>query len=138
MKKGLIGIELGSKNLRIYSKEKDQILRLKNVIALTEDSETAAVGNEAFSMYEKEPHQIQIITPMVHGVIGDYTNMRRLLAEILRRYLRKLKKYEFYMAVPSDITGVERRAFYDLMLESFRSVKEVIPVSYTHLRAHET
>ena len=58
MKKGLIGIELGSKNLRIYSKEKDQILRLKNVIALTEDSETAAVGNEAFSMYEKEPHQI--------------------------------------------------------------------------------
>lgn len=125
MKKGLIGIELGSKNLRIYSKEKDQILRLKNVIALTEDSETAAVGNEAFSMYEKEPHQIQIITPMVHGVIGDYTNMRRLLAQILRRYLRKLKKYEFYMAVPSDITGVERRAFYDLMLESFRSVKEV-------------
>ena len=37
----------------------------------------------------------------------------------------EVKKYEFYMAVPSDITGVERRAFYDLMLESFRSVKEV-------------
>ena len=43
MKKGLIGIELGSKNLRIYSREKDQILRLKNVIALTEDSKAKKI-----------------------------------------------------------------------------------------------
>lgn len=125
MKKGQIGIELGTKHLRICTTGKDQFLRLKNVIAINQQMQIAATGNDAFLMFEKEPHEIQIITPMTHGVIGDYTNMRLLLSTVLRKYFRRLRKYQVYIAAPADITGVEKRAFYDLVWESAARVKEV-------------
>lgn len=125
MKKGQIGIELGTKHLRICTREKEQFLRLKNVIAIDQQMHVAATGNEAFLMYEKEPHEIQIITPMTHGVIGDYTNMRLLLTTVFAKYFRRFKKYKVCIAAPSDITGVEKRAFYDLVWESAGRIKEV-------------
>ena len=47
-------------------------------------------------------------------MIGDYTNMRLLLSVIFRKYFRHFRKYSVGVAAPEDITGVERRAFYDL------------------------
>lgn len=125
MKKGQIGIELGTKNLRICTKEREQFLRVKNLIAIDSQGKIAAIGNEAFLMYEKEPHEIQMIAPMLHGVIGDYTNMRLLLSAIIQKYFRHFRKYTVNIAAPVDITGVEKRAFYDLIWESVRKIREI-------------
>lgn len=125
MKKGQIGIELGTKHLRICTKEKEQFLRIKNLIAIDHQGKIAATGNEAFLMYEKEPHEIQMIAPITNGVIGDYTNMRLLLSAIMQKYFRHFRKYTVNVASPVDITGVERRAFYDLIWESVRKLRDV-------------
>lgn len=125
MKKGQIGIELGTKNLRICTKEREQFLRVKNLIAIDSQGKIAAIGNEAFLMYEKEPHEIQMIAPMLHGVIGDYTNMRLLLSAIIQKYFQHFRKYTVNIAAPVDITGVEKRAFYDLIWESVRKIREI-------------
>lgn len=125
MKKGHIGIELGTRHLRICTGEKEQFLRIKNIIAIDENGKVAAAGNEAFLMYEKEPHEIQILFPVAGGVIGDYTNMRLLLSVIFQKYFRHFRKYSVGIAAPEDITGVERRAFYDLVWESAGRLRDV-------------
>lgn len=125
MKKGHIGIELGTKHLRICTKEKDQFLRVKNMIAIDEEGKIAAAGNDAFLMYEKQPHEIRILFPVAGGVIGDYTNMRRLLSVVFQKYFRHFRKYTVGIAAPEDITGVERRAFYDLVWESAGRLRDV-------------
>lgn len=125
MPKGKIGIELGTSYLRICANDKDDILQIKNVIALNNKMKLVAVGNEAYAMYEKEPYTIQVISPMTHGVIGDYTNMRRLLHVVLNSYTKRFRSYSYYAAVPVDISNIEKRAFYDMILEAGVHVKAV-------------
>lgn len=125
MKKGQIGLELGTRHLRICTREKEQFLRIKNLIAIDHQGKIAAIGNEAFLMYEKEPYEIQMIAPMANGVIGDYTNMRLLLSAVIQKYFRHFRKYTVHVAAPVDITGVEKRAFYDLIWESVRKLRDV-------------
>ncbi|MCI5622474.1 MULTISPECIES: rod shape-determining protein [Anaerostipes] len=125
MKKGQIGIELGTRNLRICIQGKEQFLKMKNLIAMDCYGKISAIGNEAFLMLEKEPREIQMIAPVHCGVIGDYTNMRLLLTSVFRKYFRHFRKYTVNVAIPVDITGVERRAFSDLIWESVRHLREV-------------
>lgn len=125
MKKGHIGIELGTRYLRICTKEKEQFLRMNNMAALDHGGRIVRIGNDAYSVYEKEPKSIQLVSPMSGGVISDYTNMRRMLQGIMRKYFRHFRKYSIYTAVPSDITNVEKRAFYDLMSECCTRVRKI-------------
>ena len=83
MKTAQLGIELGTRHLRICTRDKEEFLKIKNMIAFDEDAKLKAFGNEAFAMYEKQPYSIHVVKPMEHGVISDYTNMRYLLGTVL-------------------------------------------------------
>ena len=85
MKTTQLGIELGSRHLRIAATKKEEFLKIKNMIAFDEDDKVKAIGDEAFDMYEKQPYSVRVIKPMEHGVISDYTNMRYLLGTVLDR-----------------------------------------------------
>ena len=77
-------------------------------------------------MYEKAPKNIEVKQPIINGVIADFTAMQTMI----QLYFKGMhgKKFaeglaaggnaEFYIAVPSDITEVEKRAFYDLIASS--------------------
>lgn len=125
MKTAQLGIELGTTHLRICTRDKEEFLKIKNMIAFDENAKLKAYGNEAFAMYEKQPYSVNVVRPMEHGVISDYTNMRYLLGTVLDRYFKRIRKAELYMAVPVDITNVEKRAFEDLAWESASRIKEV-------------
>lgn len=125
MKTAQLGIELGTRHLRICTRDKEEFLKIKNMIAFDEDAKLKAFGNEAFAMYEKHPYSVNVIKPMEHGVISDYTNMRYLLGTVLDRYFKRIRKSDLYVAVPVDITNVEKRAFEDLLWESASRVKNV-------------
>ena len=86
MKTAQLGIELGTRHLRICTRDKEEFLKIKNMIAFDEDAKLKAFGNEAFAMYEKQPYSIHVVKPMEHGVISDYTNMRYLLGTVLDHY----------------------------------------------------
>lgn len=55
MAKNVYGLDLGSYEIKVYDKKSDTIWKEKNVIAIKEDREIFAVGDQAYEMYEKTP-----------------------------------------------------------------------------------
>ncbi len=110
------GIDLGTNNIKIYSKADDSILVEKNMIAIENKNTVFAYGDSAFEMYEKAPNNIHISYPLNSGVIADIKNMELLIKYFISDLAKgNNKPADFYIAVPTDVTEVEKRAFYDLV-----------------------
>ena len=113
------GIALGTNHIKIFNNNDSTITIQKNMIAIRDETEFFAYGDSAYEMYEKAPSNIQISYPLSCGVISDLRNV-----ELLVKYLitdiqgGTLKSADFLIAVPYDITDVEKRAFYDLLKEA--------------------
>ena len=73
------GIDLGTRNLKIYNKSTGEVTRIKNAIAIVEKDQMYAYGDDAYSMYEKAPESIEVSFPIVGGVIADFDNMQTML-----------------------------------------------------------
>ena len=63
MKTAQLGIEFGTRHLRICTRDKEEFLKIKNMIAFDEDAKLKAFGNESFAMYEKQPYSIHVVKP---------------------------------------------------------------------------
>ena len=133
MSEKIYGIDMGTNSIKIYQKAAGVILHQKNMIAMVKKKEPLALGDEAYSMYEKAPKNIEVKQPIVNGVIADFTAMQTMI----QLYFKGMhgKKFaeglaaggnaEFYIAVPSDITEVEKRAFFDLIASSSLKTKKI-------------
>jgi len=112
----VFGIDLGTSNIKIYNRLDDSIIVEKNMIAIENKNTLFAYGNSAYEMYEKAPSNIHISYPLNNGVIADIKNMGTLI----KYFIGDIKKVDakpadFVVAVPTDVTEVEKRAFYDLI-----------------------
>ncbi len=113
------GIDMGTGNLKIFNKSSNTVTNVKNTIAIVEKNQMYAYGDRAYSMYEKAPDTIQVSFPIVSGVIADFDNMQTMLFEVLENKVKaKLKGADIVVAVPTDITEVEKKAFYDMFFKS--------------------
>ena len=109
------GIDMGTGNLKIFSRSSGEVIQEKNTIAIVEGNQMYAYGDEAYSMYEKAPESIAVSFPIVGGVIADFDNMQTMLLELLEGKLKaRLKGSDILIAVPTDITEVEKKAFFDM------------------------
>ena len=129
MANNAFGIDLGTNNIKIYSRSDDRILVEKNMIAIENKNVLFAYGNSAFEMYEKAPGNIHISYPLSYGVIADIKNMETLV----RYFISDLQKgnskpADFFIAVPTDVTEVEKRAFYDLIKDANVKAKKIMVV----------
>ncbi|MCR5784291.1 MAG: rod shape-determining protein, partial [Eubacterium sp.] len=116
MKGTILGIDLGTRNVKICAAPNNSIYCEKNVIALENDVKMYSFGDEAYEMYEKAPDNITVTFPIKDGVIADYKNMRDIMVSLLGKYFsNKLKGANILIAVPTDITEVEKRAYFDLV-----------------------
>ncbi len=123
------GIDLGTNNIKIYSKNDDKILLEKNMIAIANKKEIFAYGDSAFEMYEKAPSNINISYPLSNGVIADIKNMELLVKYFVSDIQKgNTKPSDFYIAVPTDVTEVEKRAFYDLIKDSNVKARKIMVV----------
>ncbi|TCT14971.1 rod shape-determining protein MreB [Natranaerovirga pectinivora] len=128
----VIGIDLGTKSIKIYKKHKGVALKEFNLIAKeTKTKKIVAAGNDAYEMLERTPRTINVSYPVKNGVIADFDNMLKLL----NWYLKKLKckkslfsKNVAYISVPWDISEVEKRAIYDLVNHSEASIKKTFVI----------
>lgn len=121
------GVDLGTCNLKIFNKHTGKILKQKNTISIVNKNQLYAYGDNAYAMYEKAPDFIQVSFPIVGGVIADYNNMQFMMQEILERSSKgHVKGSDFIVAVPTDITEVEKKAFYDLFYKSKMKPKSVL------------
>ena len=119
MSANVYGIDLGTCNLKIFCKATGKVINEKNTIAIVNKHQLYAFGNDAYAMYEKAPDNIKVSFPVVNGVIADYNNMQVMIGEVLEKHVKShLKGAEFIVAVPTDITEVEKKAFFDLFYKS--------------------
>lgn len=120
------GIDLGTSNIKIYSASDDKILVEKNMIAIEGKKNIFAYGDSAYEMYEKAPSNIAISFPLSNGVIADIKNMEDLVKFFINDLSRNnVKPSDYFITVPTDVTEVEKRAFYDLIKEADVKAKHV-------------
>lgn len=129
MSSNIFGIDLGTSNIKIYNRADDTILVEKNMIAIENKSTLFDYGDSAFEMYEKAPANIHISYPLSNGVIADIKNMELLVKYFINDLSRgNVRPADYYIAVPFDITEVEKRAFYDLIKESGVKARKILVV----------
>ncbi len=119
MANNAFGIDLGTSNIKIYNRSDDEVFVEKNMIAIENKKTLFAYGNSAFEMYEKATGNINITYPLSNGVIADIQNMETLIKYFMSDLMKNnVKPADYYIAVPWDVTEVERRACMDLIKDS--------------------
>lgn len=119
MSSNVYGIDLGTNNLKVFCKSSGQILNEKNTVAIVNKNQLYAYGDEAYAMYEKAPDTIQVSFPVVGGVIAEYNFLQTMIFEFLEKHSKgKVRGADFIVAVPTDITEVEKKAFFDMFYKS--------------------
>ena len=119
------GLDLGTYEIKVYDKKQDKLWKEKNAIAIADEKNIFSVGDEAYEMYEKAPLNIEIVFPMKEGVISHFYDMQYLLQNLIKKDQHFMRGSKYIVAVPTDVTEVEKRAFYDLVVHSTAKAKEV-------------
>ncbi|MGN0465170.1 MAG: rod shape-determining protein [Lachnospiraceae bacterium] len=119
MQERAYGVDLGTSAIKIYLKGSQSIVEQKNMITMEGRDKIIAYGDRAYDMYEKTPKKIKVIQPVRNGVIADSVSMEEILNLMITEYDKKFNSFsmtrkEFMMAIPSNISEVEKKAFYDL------------------------
>lgn len=110
------GIDLGSNNLKLYCKEGDRTLQVRNMVAIENKKKMIAYGDEAYAMYEKAPSNIDVSYPMSYGNIGSINNLEVFLKAFLEKTTKgTLKGADYFFALPTD---VQDRVFTTLIQDA--------------------
>src|SRR6266446_8160035 len=116
-----VGIDLGTANTLVFVRGKGIVLAEPSVVAVDSvTNEVLAVGQKAKMMLGKTPRKIHAVRPMKDGVIADFEIAEGMLKALIRRVTptRSLFRPRILIAVPSGITGVEKRAVEDSALHA--------------------
>src|SRR5471030_1760251 len=111
-----IGIDLGTANTLVYVRDHGIVLREPSVVAVQAGTnKVLSVGDEAKRMLGRTPGNIVAIRPMKAGVIADFEITEAMLRYFVKKIhnRRKMVRPRIIIAVPSDITEVEKRAVKD-------------------------
>ena len=111
-----LAVDLGTATTKVYVRGAGIVLAEPSIVAVATDTGALlGVGNEAKAMLGRTPEHITTVRPLRDGVIADFDNAERML----RYFVGRVHKRSFWsrprivVAVPSGITGVERRAVRD-------------------------
>lgn len=113
-----VGIDLGTSNTLVYVKGYGVVLSEPSIVALNQKTgRVVAVGSDASQMIGRTPAHIQAVKPLVGGVISNYEVAEEMLSYFLKKAAElvggNLLRPRVVVAVPSDISNVERRAVRD-------------------------
>lgn len=120
------GIDFGTGTIKIFQKGNGVILSERNVVATVgKEKRPVAIGEKAYEMYEKEPPSLHVSFPLQHGVIAHMQDMIALWNYMNEHIVGTKKKSEYYIAVPADITEVEKQAYSQIVFEGEIKPKKV-------------
>jgi rod shape-determining protein MreB len=129
-----LGIDLGTANTLVYSRDKGIVVNEPSVVAINNRTgQVLAVGNAARDMMGKTPAYLTTSRPLSKGIISDF----EVTEKMLRYFIDKVHRGGFIMAsrprvvigVPLEITEVERKAVEDAVLSA--GAREVALVENT-------
>lgn len=118
-----IGIDLGTANTLVYTKEKGIVVNEPSVVAVnTKTEQILAVGNEAKHMLGKTPAHIVVTRPLTSGIISDYEVTEKMLHYFIDKVheggFSFVSRPRVVIGVPLDITEVEVKAVEDAALSA--------------------
>lgn len=120
-----LAIDLGTANTVIFVMGKGVVVREPTVLARRKKTkELLAVGSEAKKMLGKNPDSIEVVKPLVDGVIADFDAAKDMLQHYFREIhqnvglLPKFTRPRVLMGIPSGVTEVEKRAVQDAALSA--------------------
>jgi len=114
-----LGIDLGTSNCLVWEAGEGVVVSEPTVVAVEiETKRVLAIGSEAKKMSGKTPEYIEVVRPLMEGVIADYEVTEAFLKYILRRVMGKGWFFgpEVMVCVPAGVTQVEQRAVLDATL----------------------
>ncbi len=115
-----LGIDLGTMNMRIVSG--GQLVLEEPTIAAIVVTEQKMVewGKAAQDMQGRVPESIEVIRPLMNGVIADYEITAGILTFALQRVggFVRLFRPTIMITVPEGVTSVERRAVHEAGLQA--------------------
>jgi len=112
-----IAIDLGTANTLVYVKGKGIVLNEPTIVAINKKTgQLVAVGHEAKTMQGRTPQHIEVIRPLVDGVISDFEVTEEMLEYLINKVHADIRTFiapRILIGVPSGITNVEMRAARD-------------------------
>lgn len=125
------GIDAGSMNIKICQSGRGMLANERDMIAIQKKKETIAIGNAAYDMFERTSGAIVVSSPVREGIIADISNLQKIVEALLRKNGCTpgfIHNNHFYLSVPSDVTEVEKRAYFSLISHSSYSTRSIFLV----------
>ncbi len=116
-----IGIDLGTANCLVCTKEKGIVIREPSVVAYDLAAQRVlAVGTEAKRMVGKTPYGITTVKPLRDGVIADFSLTLVMMKLFIKRVMHSslFAKPKVIVCIPYGITEVEQRAVENAAIEA--------------------
>jgi len=114
-----IGIDLGTASILIYVKGRGLVVNEPAVAAVnSKTGQLLGVGEEAKNMLGRTPSHVEVIKPVVGGVISDFEMAQEMLRSFLRRVTGSgfLNFHRVVVSIPSNLTEVERKSVEDVVV----------------------
>lgn len=117
-----IGIDLGTANSLVYLQGQGIVVNEPTLVAVNNrTNQILAIGHEAKKMLDRTPSHINLIKPLMAGVISDF----EITQEILKYFLSKanvdgfMPRYHLAaISVPANLTEVERKSVEDVVISA--------------------
>lgn len=118
-----LGIDLGTANTLVYLQDKGIVINEPSIVAInTRSDELLAIGNEARQMLGKTPPHIEVVRPLVEGVISNFEVAEKMLKYFIDKAQKEnvsiLPRPRVVVGIPLDITEVERKAVEDATISA--------------------
>ena len=110
-----LGIDLGTSNT-VFAEGSQILLQEPTVVAIITDEEKMVEwGQAAKYMVGKVPEEIEVVSPMRHGVIAEYEITETLLGYLARKVVGPMRIFRprMMITIPFGITSVEARAVHE-------------------------
>ena len=73
------------------------------------------MGNDAYEIFEKNPSNVSVISPVLGGKIADIHHTEMVLQALLKKAdAQALLGCSLYLAIPSDLSEIDKRAYYTI------------------------
>jgi actin-like ATPase involved in cell morphogenesis len=112
LKNDYLFFDLGTQNIRIFSSNNGLIFHGPGAIALNDEFEVIAYGNNAMDLQIGE--EIRLIYPIEKGTVANHHVLHLLLQAILAEHYKKRfgTKVKAIFSIPPFATNVEQRAYF--------------------------
>lgn len=107
-----LAVDLGTSTTVIYTRGIGIVLNEPSCIAINKRrNQVVAVGADAKNMLGRTPLSLEVIFPIVDGVISNFEACELMIKHFIDKiHQQKISKPRVVICVPSGVTGVEQRA----------------------------